>query len=206
MRLTHPNILKFIGILYDHRDCGLIFEQIPLHDDQEMSLPVKLQISKDVSFALSYLHSSKPPIIHCFVKLESVFLFDNRGKLSDFQFAQEKAEDAKLDVSRFVVDGKPATYHIPVEYFKNPKLPLSEAIDTYGFACMIVEVLNTVDRMETLQKLHPGKNIIEMIPCGLLDPCRFPNDVSRGLTEVVNSCFDKEQDKWPSIADIRKQL
>ena len=206
MKLSHPNILKFIGIHYDHRDCGLIFEQIPLHV-QELSSPVKLQILKDVSFALTYLHSLETPIIHCCVKHKSVYLFDNhRGKLSDFQFAQEKTEDAKLDISRFVVDGKPATYHIPVEYFKNPKLPLSEAIDTYGFACMIVEVLNTVDGMKPLQTSHPGKNIIEMISCGLPEHCRFPNDVSRGLTEVVNSCFDKEQDKWPSIEDIRKQL
>ena len=208
----HPNILELIGIVHEPGDCGLILEQIHFGSMKHfiqcfptMSSPEKLRTLKDVSVGLSYLHSLKPPIIHCWVKPESVYVYDdNRVKLSDFQFAQEKTEDAKLDISRFVVDGKPTTYHIPVEYFKNPKLPLSEAIDTYGFGWMIVEVLNTVDVIKIQQEFYPHKNIFEIVSG--LKICRFPDDVSKKLADIVNSCFDKDQDKWPSIAGIEDCL
>ena len=72
-KLRHPNVVKFIGVIYGSEgrdDISMVMEKMEcdlatyLEDTNDTPLFLRLSILQDVSFGLVYLHEYNPAIIH----------------------------------------------------------------------------------------------------------------------------------------------
>ena len=83
-KLSHPNILRIIGLVFDHGNFGLVLEFMDngdLYDylhNNDVEWKLKLSFISDVTAGMHYLHSQEPPIIHGDLKIENVLI--NRHK------------------------------------------------------------------------------------------------------------------------------
>ena len=99
--LRHPNLVPFIGVYFRENSPFLVLVMELMHtslakcleqyecDQQKFPLSTKLFILQDVARALVYLHSQKPPIIHCDLTASNVMLTsDMRAKLAELGVAK----------------------------------------------------------------------------------------------------------------------
>ena len=92
-RCRHPCLLQFIGATNDEGSPLFVTELMEISlrgllERRQLSEAERTAISLDVALALSYLHESKPPIIHRDVSSANVLLWQRgdfwRGKVSDY--------------------------------------------------------------------------------------------------------------------------
>jgi hypothetical protein len=95
--ISHPNIVKFMGIYLDNDVLYLVTE---LMDTDlrailsQLDSRMKIQVAIDIASAVSFLHSFHPPVLHRDLKADNILVSrDGRVKLTDF------------GVSRLLVDG-----------------------------------------------------------------------------------------------------
>lgn len=97
-RLRHPNILSFHGVAVDDdKNLYLITELLSKNslwsfldeNSSRISLEVKINILFQVAWALNYMHSQSPPIIHRDIKTLNIFITQEySAKLGDFGLAK----------------------------------------------------------------------------------------------------------------------
>ena len=92
-RMRHPNLVMFLGACFDKKTKQptiLLTElmSVSLYDIVEvqkisLTLPEVLDISRDVSLGLAYLHSHDPAVIHRDISCKNILLQGNSAKIAD---------------------------------------------------------------------------------------------------------------------------
>jgi serine/threonine protein kinase len=86
--ISHPNIVTFLGIYFDHETLYLITELMDTDlagilaqlDDR-----MRIQVTIDIASAVAFLHSFQPPVLHRDLKPGNILVSrDGRIKLADF--------------------------------------------------------------------------------------------------------------------------
>ena len=139
-RLTHPNIVKFVGASTKYEDATnappfIVFELLhcTLYHALFVQQPCPLQdcgvtmrIACEVADALQYLHAQRPRIVHHDVKPENVMLADSlQAKLIDFGLT------ATVDSITIGAASHPSN-HTYTEHMPRTGLPHISSMAIYG--------------------------------------------------------------------------
>ena len=100
-RLHHPCIVTFIGVYFSENAKRskelpiIIMERMAsnlatfVKQEKTIAFDIKISIIRDVACALTYLHNQDPPIVHCNLSSNNVFVTkDNVAKVGDFGVSQ----------------------------------------------------------------------------------------------------------------------
>ncbi len=197
-RVYHPNIVTFIGAVFDDNSVPMIiiermdrnlrsaYEEIVFTKDQMMD------IFQDIAYALHYLHELKIPIIHRDLSAPNVLVNSPQAqgqyvaKVTDFGSANlEKVSQTS---------GEGALIYSAPEMFPptDPRQPLPEQtvkIDSFSYGVVLCEVIErklplVEDRWKMLQAVErKWKNIYNLImSCIEPEPLNRPN-----MAEILKS-------------------
>ena len=160
--LSHPNVVQVFefgeinGRLYLSMEC---VDGLDLHDvlrychslRRMLPVPAVLYVIHEVAFALSYIHSLKPPIIHRDVTPQNVFCSrDGHIKLGDFGVAKSAMNRSVTEVG--IVKGKIA--YLAPEQARGE--PVCRRTDVYAAGLLLFQML-------TGQNLITGDSDLELV-------------------------------------------
>ena len=155
-KLSHPNIVKMLGVFYPKKETilpVLVMELMEynltqlLERSHNIPMYVKLSILQDVSRGLSYLHGQNPPIVHQALYSDNIlFTKGLTAKIGDLKTGAETVSDQALlstRQNRYSSDFLPDSVGI-LEY----DLPLN----VFSFGCIICHVIT--QKLPSIQHQH----------------------------------------------------
>ncbi|KAG7484055.1 hypothetical protein MATL_G00045140 [Megalops atlanticus] len=218
--LDHPNVLKFIGVLYKDKRLNFISEYIKggtlreIIKKMDSKYPWKQRVSfaKDIAAGMTYLHSMN--IIHRDLNSHNCLVRENKSVVvADFGLARLMVEDRAQDgVSaeklpglkkpdrrkRYTVVGNP--------YWMAPEMihgkSYDERVDIFSFGIMLCEIIGRVnaDPDYLPRTMDFGLNVK-----GFLD--RYcPPDCPPSFFPIAARCCDLDVDKRPPFAQLEEWL
>nr|XP_033772556.1 dual specificity testis-specific protein kinase 2 isoform X2 [Geotrypetes seraphini] len=166
-RLSHPNILRFMGVCVQQGQLHALTEYINggnleqlLDSDQHLPWQVRVKLAYGIALGLAYLHSKG--IFHrdltsknCLIKVED-------GKytaiVADFGLA-EKIPDDSMECDKLAVVGSP--YWMAPEVLRDE--PYNEKADVFSYGIILCEIIARIQadpdylpRTEMDPKLRPS--------------------------------------------------
>ena len=206
MKLRHPHVAQLIAGCEDSKSGPLlIFEYLEggslnhyIHEVTRSPLDhtTLYSISRDVALALNYLHSKS--IAHLDVKSANVLLDAYlRAKLADLGLAQDITKmPAVTENARPDLRGTPAFMAPEVLQGKG----FSTAADVYGFGMILWE-------MASGSRPFFGFKLAEVCQAVCLaERPLIPSQVTKGLRNLIERCWDQEKDLRPDLPEILSLL
>ena len=220
--LSHPNIVRFMGIYYPKKSSTIPVMIMELMDESLYDYMNKLpknawtkkgSILLDVAEGLSYLHAQKPAVIHRDLSPKNILLKAGKGevpvaKIGDLGVAKIIKADSTRTQS--VLTKVPGTQDfMPPECFGDkPKYDTSLDGFSYGGIVLFVTThqwptptMPQVEFDSVTKKLvahseveRRQKYIDEMTGCG------------EGLKPLVESCLSNDPSERPTMPAVSKQL
>ena len=219
--LSHPNIVRFMGIYYPKVDSTIPVMIMELMDeslyDYMNKLPKNAWMKKgsillDVAEGLSYLHAQKPAVVHRDLSPKNILLKAGKGevpvaKIGDLGVAKIIKADSRRTQS--VLTKAPGTqdfmppecledepvYGIPLDAFSYGGIMLFVA--THKWPTPIAQVTrNPVTKQYVVRSEveRRQKYLDEMTGCG------------EWLKPLVESCLSNDPSERPTMPAVSKQL
>ncbi|XP_041734233.1 LIM domain kinase 1-like isoform X2 [Coregonus clupeaformis] len=213
--LEHPNVLKFIGVLYKDKRLNFIAEYIKggtlreIIKKMDTNYPWNQRVSfaKDIAAGMSYLHSMN--IIHRDLNSYNCLVRENNSVVvADFGLARLMVEDKIQDKSllqkkpdrrkRYTVVGNP--------YWMAPEMihgkSYDEKVDIFSFGIMLCEIIGRVNAdPDYLPRAHDfGLNVT-----GFLEHF-CPPDCPPAFFPMAALCCDLDAEKRPAFTKLEEWL
>ncbi|XP_037123831.1 LIM domain kinase 1a isoform X3 [Syngnathus acus] len=218
--LDHPNVLKFIGVLYKDKRLNFIAEYIKggtlreIIKKMDSNYPWNQRVSfaKDIAAGMSYLHSMN--IIHRDLNSHNCLVRENNTVVvADFGLArlmvddkhEEKFSQGKLPGlkrpdrrKRYTVVGNP--------YWMAPEMihgkSYDERVDIFSFGIMLCEIIGRVnaDPDYLPRAVDFGLNV-----SGFLEHY-CPPDCPTAFFPIAAVCCDLDADKRPAFSKLEEWL
>uniref|UniRef100_A0A8C1QC01 LIM domain kinase 1 n=1 Tax=Cyprinus carpio TaxID=7962 RepID=A0A8C1QC01_CYPCA len=218
--LDHPNVLKFIGVLYKDKRLNFIAEYIKggtLRDiikNMDSGYPWKQRVSfaKDISSGMAYLHSMN--IIHRDLNSHNCLVRENNSVVvADFGLSRLMVEDKNQDKlssgqipgvrkpdrrKRYTVVGNP--------YWMAPEMihgkSYDEKVDIFSFGIMLCEIIGRVNADPDCmpRAMDFGLNVKEF----LKDHC--PSDCPTAFFPMAALCCDLDAEIRPAFVKLESWL
>ncbi|XP_070987390.1 LIM domain kinase 1-like isoform X2 [Oncorhynchus clarkii lewisi] len=213
--LDHPNVLKFIGVLYKDKRLNFIAEYIKggtLREtikkmDTNYPWNQRVSFAKDIAAGMSYLHSVN--IIHRDLNSYNCLVRENNSVVvADFGLARLMVEDKIQDKSllqkkpdrrkRYTVVGNP--------YWMAPEMihgkSYDEKVDIFSFGIMLCEIIGRVNAdPDYLPRAHDfGLNVT-----GFLEHF-CPPDCPPAFFPMAALCCDLDAEKRPAFTKLEGWL
>uniref|UniRef100_A0A674ECI5 LIM domain kinase 1 n=1 Tax=Salmo trutta TaxID=8032 RepID=A0A674ECI5_SALTR len=213
--LEHPNVLKFIGVLYKDKRLNFIAEYIKggtlreIIKKMDTNYPWNQRVSfaKDIAAGMSYLHSMN--IIHRDLNSYNCLVRENNSVVvADFGLARLMVEDKIQDKSllqkkpdrrkRYTVVGNP--------YWMAPEMihgkSYDEKVDIFSFGIMLCEIIGRVNAdPDYLPRAHDfGLNVT-----GFLEHF-CPPDCPPAFFPMAALCCDLDAEKRPAFTKLEGWL
>ena len=197
-KLSHPNIVKMLGVFYPKKETlpVLVMELMEYNLTQLLkrshSIPmyVKLSILQDVSRGICYLHAQNPPIVHQALYSDNIlFAKGLTAKIGDFKTGAETISDQALLSTR---QNKDCSDFLPYSCdVLKYKLPLN----VFSFGCIICHVIT--QKWPSLQ--------------GLLWPINIPlttidDDLSSSISSTSTVDYSYQDYSQPIVDSSLKRL
>ncbi|XP_066502100.1 LIM domain kinase 1 [Hoplias malabaricus] len=219
--LDHPNVLKFIGILFKDKRLNLISEYVPggtlreTIEKMESNYAWNLRVSyaKDISSGMAYLHSMN--IIHRDLNSHNCLVKENQTVVvADFGLARLVMEDKPKrrnstpeQVStqkksqrrkRYTVVGNP--YWMAPEMMRG--VSYDERVDIFSFGIILCEIIGRVyadpDYLPRTMEFGLGvKEFLERY---------YPTECPPSFFPLAALCCDTEIEKRPTFAKLEEWL
>lgn len=208
--VSHPNIVRFVGLVTEHFPLRLVLEYCAggslfelLHNqwDIPMVWMQQIKILLDTALAEEYLHSFEPPVIHRDLKSLNLMLLhpvDNQLslphiKLADFGFA--RIEDIHM------------TMGVGTKHWMAPEVlrgtAYSTKADIFSFAMVAFEV---VFRHVPYENLDAHQVARQTLAGQRPDLEEFPEvKVPAAVLDIIRACWQQEPEDRPSFLQIRGQ-
>ena len=220
--LSHPNIVRFMGIYYPKVDSTIPVMIMELMDeslyDYMNKLPKNAWMKKgsillDVAEGLSYLHAQKPAVVHRDLSPKNILLKAGKGevpvaKIGDLGVAKIIKADRRR--TQNVLTKVPGTQDfMPPECFSDrPKYDSSLDVFSYGGIVLFIAThqwptptMPQVEIDSVTKKLvahseveRRQKYLDEMTGCG------------EWLKPLVESCLSNDSSERPTMPAVSKQL
>uniref|UniRef100_A0A8C0KGX8 LIM domain kinase 1 n=1 Tax=Canis lupus dingo TaxID=286419 RepID=A0A8C0KGX8_CANLU len=214
--LEHPNVLKFIGVLYKDKRLNFITEYIKggtLRDiiksmDSQYPWTQRVSFAKDIASGMAYLHSMN--IIHRDLNSHNCLVRENKNVVvADFGLArlmvEEKTQPGGLRSikksdrkKRYTVVGNP--------YWMAPEMingrSYDEKVDVFSFGIVLCEIIGRVnaDPDYLPRTMDFGLNVR-----GFLDRYCPPN-CPPSFFPITVRCCDLDPEKRPSFMKLEQWL
>lgn len=219
--LDHPNVLKFIGVLFKDKRVNFISEYVPggtLRETIEKmnidySWNLRVSYAKDIASGMAYLHSMN--VIHRDLNSHNCFVRENQSiVVADFGLARLVKEDkpeknnsspeqvSKLSKQhrkkRYTVVGNP--YWMAPEMIRG--ISYDERVDVFSFGIILCEIIGRVyaDPDYLPRTMQFGLNVKEFVEgfCPVECPSAF--------FPLAALCCDIEAEKRSSFAKLEEWL
>ncbi|XP_051732971.1 LIM domain kinase 1 isoform X3 [Ctenopharyngodon idella] len=215
--LEHPNVLKFIGILYKDKRLNLISEYVQggtLRDTiQKMDWdhPWKHRVSyaKDIAAGMAYLHSMN--VIHRDLNSHNCFVRENQTVVvADFGLAQlvkEEKTSSPGQMSKLNKLGRKKRYTVVGNpYWMAPEMihgeVYDERVDIFSFGIVLCEIIGRVyadpDYLPRTQEF--GLNVNEFLERFWFKEC------PAAFFPIAVLCCALEAEKRPIFAKLEEWL
>lgn len=207
--LEHPNVLKFIGVLYKDKRLNFITEYIPGGTlrrvikgmDAQYPWNKRVSFARDIAAGMTYLHSMN--IIHRDLNSHNCLVReDGSVVVADFGLARlvtDEARDLRKDRrKRYTVVGNP--YWMAPEMI-NGRI-YDESVDVFSFGIVLCEIIGRVsaDPDYLPRSMDFGLNV-----CAFLD--RFcPPNCPPGFFPSAVLCCDLDPEKRPTFSQLQLWL
>nr|XP_028564160.1 LIM domain kinase 1 isoform X1 [Podarcis muralis] len=211
--LEHPNVLRFIGVLYKDKRLNFITEYIKggtlrgiiKNMDGQYPWSQRVSFAKDIAAGMAYLHSMN--IIHRDLNTHNCLVRENKSVVvADFGLARlmvdEKNQLATLKKpdrrKRYTVVGNP--------YWMAPEMingrSYDEKVDVFSFGIILCEIIGRVsaDPDYLPRTLDFGLNVR-----GFLDRYCPPN-CPPSFFPIAVRCCDLDHEKRPSFSRLEQWL
>ena len=220
--LSHPNIVRFMGIYYPKVDSTIPVMIMELMDeslyDYMNKLPKNAWMKKgsillDVAEGLSYLHAQKPAVIHRDLSPKNILLKAGKGeipvaKIGDLGVAKIIKADSRRTQSMFLTKAPGTQDFMPPECLEDePVYGIPLDVFSYGGIMLFVAThkwptpIAQVTRNPVTKQLvarseveRRQKYIDEMTGCG------------EQLKPLVESCLSNDPSERPTMPAVSKQL
>ena len=143
-KLSHPNIVKMLGVFYPKKAVlpFLVMELMDynltqlLKSSHNIIMYVKLSILQDVSRGLCYLHAQNPPIVHQALYSDNILISKGLiAKIADFKSGAETvSEQALISVRR----NRGSNDFLPDSLFI---LKYDMPLNVFSFGCVMCHVI-----------------------------------------------------------------
>ena len=228
-KMRHPNVVHFLGIYQptvDPRDIALIMERlymdlehlithykdvlaptsIPATSSNDVFLPIKVHILRDISCGLLHVHSHG--VIHRDLNAGNVLLTENlQAKVTDLGVARiiKKSEVGKLSVAPGATDYMP-----PESLGVNPVY--NNKLDTFSLGHLMLYLINCrypQPQDPSLQRITVSAKK-SGLPLGMQAQKRkhWIDHISEeyALCKVAVHCLQDEPDNRPTMSDLESTL
>ena len=197
-RVHHPNIVTFIGAVFDGCPAPMIITELmdmnlrSAYEGIDFTRNQMIDIFQDIAYALHYLHELKIPIIHRDLSAPNVLLNSfpqSQGfiaKVTDFgsanleKVSQTSGEGALIYSAPEMFPPTDPRQHLPKQTVK---------IDSFSYGMVLCEVIErklplVEDRWKMLQAVERRWNNIH----GLIMSCIEPEPLNRpNMAEILKS-------------------
>ena len=222
-RLSHPNIVRFVGIHCPSPDRvpNIVMERLHCSLTKQLEetrataaagdqFPVdkKLSILSQVGRGLRYLHSQSPPIIHRNLSSDNVLLSEKLelAKISDL--GSVRLVDSKKQVE--IMKTPNMVIFIPPEVLSDEPVEYEAEVDVFSFGCVMLHTLShqwptpsqpvgTRSEVERRQKYLDV--ITEQRVAWKLKPFE-----SSAIINVAKNCLSNIPKDRPSMEDVCSYL
>jgi len=215
IKLSHRNVVKFIGLYYPvgSKDPRLVMEQLycSLTERLEWIYRTDLLLDKllliDIASGLDYFHSQMPPIIHCDLTSDNILLTAKMvAKISNFATIRNVDPVSRHQMA---VASKTRDF-MPPEVLSDELVQYGAEVDVFSFGCVMLHTLSH-------QWPTPSQPVVT-------DPVtgekRKQSEVERRqpylaydaavgnyqLSNVITNCLSDFSTDRPSICDVLEYL
>ncbi|XP_009126724.1 serine/threonine/tyrosine-protein kinase HT1 [Brassica rapa] len=200
-RLSHPNVIKFVGAYKDPPSYCVLTEYLPegslrsyLHKPENRTLSLKklIEFALDIAKGMEYIHSRR--IIHRDLKPENVLIDEDfQLKIADFGIAcEEEYCDMLAD--------DPGTYRwMAPEMIK--RKPHGRKADVYSFGLVLWEMVAGAIPYEDMNPIQAAFAVVHKN----IRPA-IPEDCPAVMKALIEQCWSVAPDKRPEFWQIVKVL
>mmetsp|Transcript_16243 Transcript_16243/g.45845 ORF Transcript_16243/g.45845 Transcript_16243/m.45845 type:complete len:598 (+) Transcript_16243:252-2045(+) len=201
-KIFHPNIVLFMGACTVPGHMAIVTELMPkgnleslLRDHKlQLSIVKRLSMAKDAALGMTWLHCSRPPIVHRDLKASNLLVDESfRVKLCDFGLAQVKKTDVMFD-------GAEGARGTPL--WMAPEVlsgqAFNEKCDVYSFGIVLWEIIT---RREPFEEFKSFKTFRDAVVKSHVRPV-IPHDCTECLRALVNSCWHPSPEARPAFPSI----
>lgn len=213
--VTHPNIVRFIGLVtetfplrfvLEYCEGGSLFEL--LHNNWQIALswPQRLKMMLDTAAAEAHLHSFDPPIMHRDLKsLNLMLLHPVKNeldspiiKLADFGFA--RIED------RAMTQGVGTKHWMAPEVLKGTEY--TTKADVFSFAMVAFEVAFRQVPFERLDAHNVARCTLAGVRPNFEEAAEAASEgeVPPALLDVITECWHQDPELRPSFEEVHLKL
>ena len=210
--LYHPHIVRFKGVCLTADNVTLVMEYLPrcltsvLEMYPNIPPPFKFSILRDACLGLEYLHTYRPPLIHCDISSNNIMLAaDMTAKLVDIGSARQVG-CTRVDGTMSPCPG--ALVCMPPEALKE-HAKYDEKLDIFSMGNVILHVI-------TQKWPIPSEEAVK----GRVDRGRMYNDLEvklrrpyimemgddHSLSDIVVKCLQSNPEARPNAEDIVANL
>ena len=210
-KLHHPNIVKMLGVCYPNdqavlpvlvmelMECNLTQQ---LRNHQNIPMHIKLSILKDISRAICYLHTLKPPVMHRDLNSNNILLTTSLvAKVCDFGVMKVVLPLSSYGMTH--AQAQPVDFMPPEVFEYDYGLPL----DVFSFGCVICHVITQqwpiplpsvikdpqTNKYVTLSEVKRRQYYIDQIS-------------EWSLKKLVITCLDDRPGRRPPISDVSERI
>ena len=214
--LSHPNIVRFIGVYYPERSSLFPVMMMELMGESlthyvkkpNINMKMKASILYDVAFGLHYLHSHEPPVVHRDLSPNNILLSrDSVAKISDLGVAKVVRADSRA-TQTMLTKAPGAVDFMPPESF-GEMLTYDTSLDIFSYAGIVLHVINQEwpsPASQVSQDPVTGK----LTALSEVERRQAHLDKMKGGAEVlkplVKDCLRNRPSKRPTITAVFKLL
>ncbi|KAL9981608.1 hypothetical protein ACROYT_G010334 [Oculina patagonica] len=234
--LDHPNVLRFIGVLYKDQTLNLITEYISggtlrrvLKDKgKQLSWLQRIKFAKDIAAGMAYLHSMD--VMHRDLNSKNCLVETDKESgemtvvVADFGLARVVRDRPMSPMNRISSTLPPSTGRKPLHLTGNRPPPPKKRYTVVGSPYwMAPEMLNGMTYNEKVDVFSFGIVMCEIIGRVKADPDFLPRTSNFGLDEekfrqefcaecpelfyrIAFLCCNLDSDKRPEFCDLEKWL
>ena len=211
-QVRHPNIVQFLGVLFQPGDHipMLVMEYLPLNLDQcleKHNLPNDTQYSilHDVALGLHYLHSQRSPIVHRDLSSNNILLTSNiRAKISDLGVARILNLSPQKVTRLTKAPGTPA-FMPPEVMVAEPKYDTS--VDVFSYGILMIHTLSGKMPIPQIESVRTeGDDLIAVSEAERRESFLEVIGKDHLLMELILKCIHNNPGKRINTSEIVSQL
>ncbi|XP_065900964.1 uncharacterized protein [Dysidea avara] len=219
-RLSHPNIVKFIGL---HYPVGASIPRLVLewlhcsltcrlegndHCHQPINFIEKLSIFVHIARGLEYLHSQCPPIVHCDLTSDNILLSEKVAKIGSLGLVRIVDPESRSQIIR-----APGTRDFMPPEVLSDQPQYETEVDVFSFGCVMLHTLSnrwptpsesvgTDPQMREQSEVERRQQYLDM----LAYDGSVENDQLEMLLYVIQDCLSDLPVDRPKIFGILEYL